>query len=96
MQVFALRLSHGLEDVDMGAGDGEAVTLDAVVAARDDTEDTVVDFGWRLMELLLETDRGEEGHLGVLMGIVVGDLLAIDMVRDCVGVHCFRRTKLQR
>jgi hypothetical protein len=35
---------------------------------------------------LLESDRGEEGRLGVLIGLAVGDLLAIDMVRDCVGV----------
>jgi hypothetical protein len=74
-------LLRDLDDVDMGIGDGGAVTLDAVVVVRDDTED-----GWQVAELLLEIDRGEEGHLGVLMGLAVRDLVAIDMVRDCVGV----------
>jgi hypothetical protein len=79
-------LLRDLEDVDMGVGDGDAVTLDAVVVVKDDTEGVVVDFGLRLAELLLEIDRGKEGRLGVLMGLAVGDLVAIDMVRDCVGV----------
>jgi hypothetical protein len=35
------------EDADIGVGNGEAVILDAVVVIRDDTEETVVDFGWR-------------------------------------------------
>jgi len=33
-----------LEEVDIGVG-SEAVTLDAVVLLKDDTDDTVVDFG---------------------------------------------------
>jgi hypothetical protein len=86
VRIEVVTLLRDLEDVDMGVGDGDAVTLDAVVVVKDDTEDTVVDFGWRLAELLLEIDRGEEGRLGVLMGLAVGDLVAIDMVRDCVGV----------
>jgi hypothetical protein len=36
---------------------GEAVTLDAVVIVRDNVEDTMVDSGWQLAELLLEIDR---------------------------------------
>jgi hypothetical protein len=64
----------------MGVCNGEGVTLDAVVVVRDETDDTVVDFGWRLADLLLEIDRGEEGRLRVLMGLAVRDLLAIDMV----------------
>jgi hypothetical protein len=68
-------LLRDLEEVDMGVGNGKGVTLDAVVVVRDDTDDTVVDFGWRLAELLLEIDRGEEG----LMGLAVTDLLAINM-----------------
>jgi hypothetical protein len=70
------------EDVDMGVGNGEAARLDVVVVIRDDTEETVVEFGWRLAGLLLEIDQEECGRLGVLMGVAVGDLLAIDMVCD--------------
>jgi hypothetical protein len=84
--VEVVTLLRDLEDVDMGVGDGKAVTLDAVVVVRDDTEDTVVDFGWRVAGLLLEIDRREDSRLGVLMGLAVGDLVAIDIVRDCVGV----------
>jgi hypothetical protein len=57
-------------------------------------EDTVVDLGRRLAELLLEIDRGEEGRLGVLMGLAVGDLLAIDIVRDCVDVTLLSEDKV--
>ena len=84
--IEVVTLLKDLEDVEVGVGDGEAVTLDAVVVVRDDTEDTVVDFGWWVAELLLEIDRGEDGRLGVLKGLAVGDLVAIDMFRDCVGV----------
>ena len=84
--IEVVMLLRDLEDVDLGVGDGEAVTLDVVMVVRDDTEDTVVDFGWRVAELLLEIDRGEDGPLGVLMGLAVGDLVTINMVRDCVGV----------
>jgi hypothetical protein len=85
VRIEVITLLRDLEGVDISIGDGGgAVTLDAVV--KDGTEDTVVDFGWRLAELLLEIDCGEEGRLGVLIGLAVGDLLAIDMVRDCVGV----------
>jgi hypothetical protein len=68
----------------MDVGDGEAVTLDAVVVVKDDTEEAVVDLGCRLPELLLEIDRYD--RFGVLMGLAVGDLLAIDMARNCVSV----------
>ena len=44
--IEVVTLLRDLEDVDMGVGDGEAVTLDAAVVVGDDTEDTVVDFGW--------------------------------------------------
>jgi hypothetical protein len=77
-------LLRDLDDVDMGVGDAEAITLDAIVVVRDDTEDTVVDFGWQVAELLLEIERGEEGPPGVLMGLAVGDLVAIDMASDIV------------
>jgi hypothetical protein len=86
VRIEVVTLLRDLEDVDMGVGDGKAVTLDAVVVVKDDTEDTVVDLGRQLAELLLDIDRGEEGRLRVLMGVAVGDLLAIYMVRDCVGV----------
>jgi hypothetical protein len=78
----------------MGVGNGEAVTLDAVVVVRDNMEETVVDFGWRLAELLLEIDQGDDVSLEVLMGLVVGDLLAIDMVRDCVSVTLLSEDKV--
>jgi hypothetical protein len=86
VHIEVVTLLRDLEDVDMGVGDGKAVTLDAVAVVRDDTEDTVVDVGRRLVELLLEIDWGEEGRLEVLMGLAIGDLPAIDMVHNCVGV----------
>jgi hypothetical protein len=82
VRIEVVTLLRDFEDIDMGVGNGDSITLDAVVVVRDDTEDTVVDFGWRLAELLLEINRREEGRLGVLTGLAVGDLLAIDMVRD--------------
>jgi hypothetical protein len=94
VRIEVVTLLNDLEDVDMGVGNGEGVTLDAVVVVRDDTEDTVVDFGWRLAELLLEIDRGEEGCLWVVMGLAVTDLLAIDMVRDCIGITLLSEDKV--
>jgi hypothetical protein len=94
VRIEVVTLLRDLEDVDIGVDDGEAVTLDAVVVVRDDTEETVVDLGWRLAELLLEIDWGEEGRLGVLMGLAVGDLLAIDMVRNCVGITLVSEDKV--
>lgn len=47
-----------------------------------------------LAELLLEIDRGEQGCLEVLMGLALGDRLAIDMIRDCVGVTLLSKDKV--
>jgi hypothetical protein len=86
VRIEVVTLLRDLEDVDMDAGDGEAVILDAVVVVKDYTEEAVVDLGWRLAEHLLKINRREYDRFGVLMGLAVGDLLAIDMARDCVGV----------
>ncbi len=82
-------LLNDLEEADIGVGKGDAVTLealDAVLVLREETEETVVDLGWRLTELWLEIERGAETPFGVLIGVPVGDLLAKDIVRDWVGV----------
>jgi hypothetical protein len=94
VRIEVVTLLRDLEDVDIGVGNDEGVTLDVVVVVRDNTDDTVVDFGWRLAELLLEIDLGKEGHPGVLMGLGVTDLLAIDMARDCVGVTLLSEDKV--
>jgi hypothetical protein len=73
----------------MGIGNGEGVTLDVVVVVRDDTDDTVVEFGWRLAELFLETDLGEEGRLGP--GLT--DPLAINIIWDRVRVTLLSEDK---
>jgi hypothetical protein len=44
VRIEVVILLRDLEDVDIGIGDGGAVTLDAVVIVKDGTEGTVVDF----------------------------------------------------
>jgi hypothetical protein len=77
-------LLRDFEDVDIGDGIGEALMLDTVVLLRLETEDTVVDLGRAVLWLLME--RGVECLCGVDIGLDGTDLLARDMVRDCVGV----------
>jgi hypothetical protein len=57
VRIEVVTLLGDLEDVNMGVGDGEAVTLDAIVVVRDDTEETVVDLGRRLAERLYAWSR---------------------------------------
>jgi hypothetical protein len=64
VRIEVVTLLRDLENVDIGVGNGEGVILDVAVIVRDDTEDTVVDFGWRVAELLLEIDHGERFILG--------------------------------
>jgi hypothetical protein len=45
VRIEVVTLLKDFEDADMGVGNGDAVTLDAVVVLREDTDETVVDFG---------------------------------------------------
>lgn len=45
VRMEGVTLLKDLEDADIGVGNGDGVTLDAVVVLRDDTDDTVVDLG---------------------------------------------------
>lgn len=68
------------DEVDIGVGNGEAVTLETVVELSVDTEETVVDFGTD--DVLLVTERGEEARRGVDTGVESIERLARDIVRD--------------
>ena len=60
------------DDIDMSVDDDKATGYD-----RDRCSGGL---RWRMAELSLEIDLGEEGHCGVLTGMAVGGLEAIDLV----------------